>query len=161
MGGFYNGTDAWHFAGLVDSETMARERIRWIYPIVGGIIAEALTIALIALVVAVTGHGGSGTRGEPIDPVAQRIGAVTGATLGSALCFVMGWWAGRRADGRFETHGVLTGASAGFLTALGAIFGPPGQTTYYVVAVLMKLFAGRAGGRMAQRMADDARRSAA
>jgi hypothetical protein len=44
------------------------------------------------------------------------------------------------------------------LTALGAFFGPPGQTVYYVVAVLMKLFAGRAGGRMAQRMADDARR---
>jgi hypothetical protein len=143
--------------GLGDSTSREREPIRVIYPIVGGIIAEALTIALIAFVVAVTGHGGSGASGEPIDPVAQRVGAVTGATVGSLLCFVMGWWAARRARGRFETHGVLTGASAGFLTAWGAVFGPPGQTVYYVIAVLMRLFAGRAGGRMAARMAAEER----
>ena len=139
----------------VDSTPAEREPIRWIYPIVGGIIAEALTIALIALVVVMTGHGGSGPAGEPIDPVAQSIGAVTGATVGSLLCFLLGWWAARRADGRFETHGLLTGAAAGFLTGLGAIFGPPGQAPYYVVALLMKLFAGRAGGRMAGKMAGE------
>ena len=137
----------------LDSVAAERKPIRWIYPIVGGIIAEALTIALTALVVAMTGHGGSGPHGEPIDPVAQRIGAVTGATVGSVLCFLLGWWAARRADGRFETHGLITGAAAGFLTGLGAVFGPPGQATYYVVALLMKLFAGRAGGRMAAKMA--------
>lgn len=135
--------------------TAEREPIRWIYPVVGGIIAEALTIALIALVVAMTGHGGPGRNGEPIDPIAQRIGAVLGATLGSGLCFLLGWWAARRADGRFETHGLLTGAAAAFLTGLGAVFGPPGQAPYYVVALLMKLFAGRAGGRMAAKMAGE------
>ena len=140
-----------------ESAAGEREPIRWIYPIVGGIIAEALTIAFIAFVVAMTGHGGSGRSGEPIDPVAQRIGAVAGATIGSALCFVLGWWAARRADGRFETHGLLTGASAGFLTGLGVIYGAPGQATYYLVALLMKLFAGRAGGRMAAWMASEAR----
>jgi len=64
-------------------ESAADERrpIRWIYPIVAGIIAEALTIACIALVVALTGHGGPGPGGEPIDPVAQRIAAVLGATV--------------------------------------------------------------------------------
>ena len=137
-----------------------REPIRWIYPIVGGIIAEALTIALTALVVATTGHGGTGPHGEPIDPVAQRIGAVTGASVGSLLCFVLGWWAARRADCRFETHGLLTGAAAGFLTGLGAVFGPHGQAAYYVVALLMKLFAGRAGGHMAARMAGEGRGTA-
>ena len=136
---------------------MERQAIRWIYPIVGGIIAESLTIACIAFLVAVTGHGGSGPNGEPIDPIAQRIGAVTGATVGSALCFVLGWWAARRANGRFEAHGLLTGASAGFLTGLGVVFGAPGQTVYYVVALLMKLFAGGAGGRMAARMAGQVR----
>jgi len=132
----------------------AREPIRWIYPVVGGIIAESLTIASTALVVAMTGHGGAGPGGESIDPVAQKIGAVASATVGSLLCFILGWWAARLADGRFETHGLLTGASAGFLTALGAVFGPSGQGVYYVVALLMKLFAGRAGGRMAARMAE-------
>ena len=138
---------------LVTHAAAEREPIRWIYPVVGGIIAEALTIAFIALVVAVTGHGGAGPRGEPIDPAAQRIGALTGATVGSLLCFVLGWWAARRADGRFETHGLLTGAAAGTLMGLGVVFGPPGQAAYYVVALLMKLFAGRAGGRMAASMA--------
>jgi hypothetical protein len=36
---------------------------------------------------------------------------------------------------------------------LGVVFGPRGQAAYYVVALLMKLFAGRAGGRMAATMA--------
>ena len=130
--------------------------LRLIYPVVGGIIAEALTIALIAVVVAMTGHAGTGPGGEPIDPVAQRIGAVAGATLGSLLCFLTGWWAARRADGRFATHGLLTGAAAGFLTGLGAVFGPSGQSAYYVVAVVLKLCAGRAGGRMAEKMAAEA-----
>jgi hypothetical protein len=137
----------------VRSDTEKREPIRWIYPVVGGIIAEALTIALSALVVAITGHGGPGPHGEPIDPAAQRIGALMGATLGSLLCFLLGWWAARRADGRFEAHGLLTGVAAGSLMMLGAVFGPPGQAAYYVVAFLMTLFAGRAGGRMAARMA--------
>jgi len=137
----------------VKSVAAERVAIRWIYPVVGGIIAEALTIACSALVVALTGHGGAGPQGEPIDPAAQRIGAMTGATLGSLLCFLMGWWAARRADGRFETHGLLTGAAAGSLMVLGAVYGPSGQTAYYVIALLMKLFAGRAGGRMAARMA--------
>jgi hypothetical protein len=39
------------------------------------------------------------------------------------------------------------------LTGFGVIFGPSGQAAYYVVALAMKLFAGRAGGRMAGRMA--------
>ncbi len=146
--------------GPNESEPAIRVPIRWIYPVVGGIIAEALTIALIALLVVMTGHGGSGPHGESVDPVAQRIGAVTGATIGSLLCFLLGWWAARRADGRFETHGLLTGAAAGFLTGLGAVFGPSGQTVYYVVALLMKLFAGRAGGRMAARMAVERRGTA-
>jgi hypothetical protein len=130
-----------------------REPIRWIYPVVGGIIAEALTIAIAALVVTVTGHGGPGPGGEPVDPVAQKIAAVAGATAGSLVCFILGWWAARHAGGRFETHGALTGAAAGFLTAIEAILSPSGQAAYYVVAVLMKLFAGRAGGKMAARMA--------
>jgi len=69
----------------------------------------------------------------------------------------LGWWASRLANGRFELYGLLTGASAAFLTALGVAFGPPGHSVYYVVAVLMKLFAGRAGGRMAARMAAEQR----
>jgi hypothetical protein len=133
--------------------TAERKAIRWIYPVVGGLIAEFLTIALIALVVALTGHAGPGPSGEPVDPAAARIGAVTGATVGSLLCFVLGWWAARQAGGRFELHGGMTGAAAGFLTGLGAVFGPRGQAAYSVVAVLMKLFAGRAGGRMAAKMA--------
>ena len=139
---------------------MTGRPVRWIYPIVGGIIAEALTIALIALVLSLTGHAGS-SPGVPPDPVALRVGAVTGATVGSLLCFVLGWWAARRADDRFEAHGLLTGAAAGFLTGLGAIFGPHGQAAYYVVALLLKVAAGGAGGRMAARMASAAGDSAA
>jgi hypothetical protein len=144
------GTDA--------SEAGRSTSIRWIYPIVGGIIAESLTIAFIALIVALTGHGGPGPNGEPIDPVAQKIGAFAGASVGSVLCFFTGWWAARRANGRFETHGLLTGASAGILTAFGIAYGTPGHTVYYVAALLMKLFAGGAGGRMAGRMAAERNR---
>jgi fumarate reductase subunit D len=132
------------------------EPVLWLYPFVGGFIAEALTIAFIALVVALTGHGGPGPNGEPFDPVAQRIGAVSGATLGSMLCFILAWWAARRAGHRFELHGLLTGVSASILTGLGVAFGARGQAAFYVLAVVVKLFAGRAGGSMAGRMAERA-----
>lgn len=122
--------------------------IVWIYPIVGGIIAEGVTIAIIALVVAASGHGG----GAGIDPVANRIGALVAATAGSLLCYLMGWWAARRIGWRFELHGTLVGVAASVLTVLGIAFGPPGQTPYYVVALIMKIVAGSAGGRMAARM---------
>jgi hypothetical protein len=130
-----------------------RGPIRWIYPIVGGIIAEGITIALIALVVALTGHGGPGPLGERIDPVADKIGALLTATAGSLLCYLMGWWAARQAGGRFELHGTLVGAAAGVLTLLGVAFGPSSQAAYYVVALVMKVVAATAGGRMAARMA--------
>jgi hypothetical protein len=130
-----------------------RQAIRWIYPIVGGIIAEGITIALIALVVALTGHGGPGPHGERIDPVADRIGALMTATAGSFLCYLMGWWAARQAGGRFELHGTLVGAAAASLTLMGVAFGPSAQAAYYVVALVMKVVAASAGGRMAARMA--------
>ena len=67
--------------GSTESDAGESSSIRWIYPIVGGIIAESLTIAVIALIVAVTGHGGAGPNGESVDPIAQKIGAVAGATV--------------------------------------------------------------------------------
>lgn len=134
--------------------TAGRGPIRWIYPIVGGIIAEAVTIALIAFAVAVTGHGGAGPAGEPIDPVADRIGAAMSASVGSLLCYFMGWWAARRAGGRFELHGALVGTTAAVLTVLGTVFGPSGQAVYYIVALIMKVVAAGAGGRQAARMAE-------
>ena len=133
------------------AEAGAATRVRWIFPIVGGVIAEGITIALIAMVVVVTGHGGPGPGGG-IDPVAQRIGAVVAATAGSFLCYVMGWWAARQAGTLFERHGILTGAAAGLLTVLGIVFSPSGQGAYYLVAVIMKVVAGAAGGRMAARL---------
>jgi hypothetical protein len=123
--------------------------IFWMYPIVGGIIAEGITVALIALIVAMTGHA----AGSATDPVGQRIGALVAATVGSFLCYVMGWWAARRVGWRFELHGSLVGVSAALLTVLGIVFGPAGQAGYYVVAVIMKIVAGAAGGRMAAKMA--------
>ena len=113
--------------------------------------ADYLTflIVIIALVVAASGHGG----GSGIDPVANRIGAVVAATVGSLLCYVMGWWAARRVGWRFELHGMLVGVAASVLTILGIAFGPAGQIPYYVVALIMKIVAGSAGGRMAARMA--------
>lgn len=130
-----------------------REPIRWAYPIVGGLIAEGVTIAFIALVVALTGHGGGGAPGAPIDPVANTIGAVMAATVGSLLCYVMGWWAARQAGSRFRLHGALVGIASAVLTVLALAFGPPGRATSYVVALVMKVVAGSAGGSMAEKMA--------
>ena len=141
------------FAGSSARSVGNRGPIRWIYPIVGGIIAEGITIALIALAVALTGHAGPGPHDERIDPVADKIGALLNATAGSFLCYLMGWWAARQAGERFELHGTLVGAAAALLTLLGVAFGPSDQVAYYIVALVMKIVAASAGGRMAARMA--------
>ena len=107
------------------SDAEKREPIRWIYPIVGGIIAEALTIAFSALA-----RGDDRPRRTGAPRRADRPGRLSGsarligATLGSLLCFLLGWWAARRADGRFEAHGLLTGAAAGSLTDARGRFRP-------------------------------------
>lgn len=126
--------------------------VRWLYPAVGGIIAEGLTIASIILVAGMTGHG-TPLPGGAIDPVAATIAAVMGPGVGSILCYLLGWWAARQAGNRFELHGGLVGASAAVLTGIGAFAGPPGHAATYVVAIVLKLLAGRAGGATARRMA--------
>jgi hypothetical protein len=126
--------------------------IRWLYPAVGGIIAEGLTIASIILVAGVTGHGAPLPDGS-MDPVAATIAAVIGPGVGSILCYLLGWWAARQAGNRFELHGGLVGASAALLTGVGAFAGPPGHAAAYAAAIVLKLLAGRAGGATARRMA--------
>jgi hypothetical protein len=126
--------------------------IRWLYPAVGGIIAEGLTIASIILVAGMTGHGAPLPDGS-MDPVAATIAAVMGPGVGSILCYLLGWWAARQAGNRFELHGGLVGVSAAILTGIGALAGRPGHAATYVVAIVLELLAGRAGGATARTMA--------
>jgi len=129
------------------------DRIRWIYPVVGGVIAQGLTIASIILVAGLTGHGRPLPDGS-LDDVAATIAAVMGPSVGSILCYLLGWWAARQAGGRFEVHGGLVGVAAAVLTAIAAFAGSSRRPASFAVAIALELLAGRAGGATARRMAE-------
>ena len=132
--------------------TSAAPPIRWAYSITGGVIALGFTLASILLIVGVTGHGAPGPDGR-MDPIAIKITGLVQLSLGSAFCFLMGWWAGRRAGDRFEEHGTIVGATTACLSGIAAIFGRSTPVAFLVPMVVVYLFAGRAGGHTAARMA--------
>jgi putative membrane protein (TIGR04086 family) len=65
--------------------------------------------------------------------------------------FLGGWWAARKAGGRFVWHGLLVGVLAALL--YGALTWKTSLPTVYVVANYLKLAGGAAGGLLAQHLA--------
>jgi putative membrane protein (TIGR04086 family) len=112
--------------------------IRWGRVIAGGLLAE------VALIVAIV-------------PLGIRLGPTTGdaflhytAGPGSFLfCFLGALWVGRKLESRFVLHGVLVGIVAAlFYIALTKLQPEP---LAYIVAHVLKLAGGAAGGYVAQR----------
>jgi putative membrane protein (TIGR04086 family) len=72
------------------------------------------------------------------------------APVGSLVtCFLFGWWVGGRVESRFVLHGVLVGLVA-MLIYIALTRAQPEQLAY-VLAHVLKLLGGAAGGLVAGR----------
>jgi putative membrane protein (TIGR04086 family) len=110
------------------------KKIHWIRTLIGGFLAEALLILIVI----------------PINMKFGQHALLYVAPVGSlATCFLFGWWVGGRVESRFVLHGVLVGVVA-MLIYIGLTRAQP-EPLAYVIAHVLKLVGGAAGGLVAGR----------
>ena len=116
-------------------------KVRWGRVIAGGLLAEvALIIAIVPI----------GLKLGPLPGDAGETFLHYTAGPGSFLfCFLGALWVGRKLESRFVLHGVLVGVVAAlFYIALTELQPEP---LAYIIAHVLKLAGGAAGGFVAQR----------
>ena len=110
------------------------KRIHWIRILIGGFLAEALLILIVI----------------PINMKFGQHPLLYVAPVGSLVtCFLFGRWVGGRVGSRFVLHGVLVGLVA-MLIYIALTRAQPEQLAY-VLAHVLKLLGGAAGGLVAGR----------
>jgi putative membrane protein (TIGR04086 family) len=116
------------------SATEVSKKVHWIRILIGGLLAEALLIAIVI----------------PINMKFGQHPLLYVAPVGSLVtCFVFGWWVGRGVESRFVLHGVLVGVVA-MLIYIGLTRAQP-EPLAYVIAHGLKLVGGAGGGVVAGR----------
>ena len=109
-------------------------RIRWLRIVAAAILVE---VALIAVAMPLN-------RSEHGRAILLAI-VIPMCVVGT---FIGGWWAARRASGRFLIHGLLVGAVAALI--YDGLTWKVSLPTTYIVANYLKLIGGAAGGFTAQ-----------
>jgi len=110
------------------------KKMHWIRILIGGLLAEALLIAIVI----------------PINMKFGQHPLLYVAPVGSLVtCFAFGWWVGRGVESRFVLHGVLVGVVA-MLIYIGLTRAQP-EPLAYVIAHGLKLLGGAGGGVVAGR----------
>jgi hypothetical protein len=112
----------------------ALEEIRWVRVLIGGLLAE---VAVIAIVVPLSFALG------------QRSLLYTAPVASLVACFLLAWWVGRGVGSRFVLQGALVGVVA-TLVYLALTRAQP-EPFAYVVAHVLKILGGAAGGFVARR----------
>ncbi len=109
-------------------------QMHWVRILTGGFLAELLLILIVI-------------------PISMKFGQTPllyVAPVGSLVtCFLFAWWVGSRIESRFILHGVLVGVVATFIYIVLTRARP--EPFAYVIAHVLKLGGGAAGGLVAGR----------
>ena len=126
----------------------AAPRIRWKWIIIGAVLAEATVIAIFFLLLFAAMAAGVPEIARPMTTL-DYIDAMVMSFL-SMLVFTI--WVGKRIDSAFVLHGVLIGAFGILLFCVmwDATTGSLAQPALYVVAHVLKVLGGIAGGLIAK-----------
>jgi putative membrane protein (TIGR04086 family) len=112
----------------------AATRIHWVRVLIGGFLAEVSVIAVVIPVALAYG---------------QHLLPYVAPPASLVMCFLFALWVGRRIDSRFVLHGTLVGVVATLLY-VGLTLARP-EPFAYVVAHVLKILGGAAGGFVAER----------
>jgi putative membrane protein (TIGR04086 family) len=112
----------------------ASAKFHWVRVLVGGFLAEVSVIALAIPASLLYG---------------QHVLLYVAPVASLLTCFLFALWVGRRIDSRFVLHGILVGVVAVFLY-IGLTLGRP-EPLAYLVAHVLKVLGGAAGGLVASR----------
>ena len=109
-------------------------RIHWVRVLIGGFLAEVSVIAVVIPVFLLFGQ------------YAVSYAALSGSLV---MCFLFALWVGRSVNSRLVLHGILVGVVATILY-VGLTRGRP-EPPAYLVAHVLKILGGAAGGFFAER----------
>jgi putative membrane protein (TIGR04086 family) len=109
-------------------------RIHWVRILIGGFLAEGSAIAVVIPSFLLFGQR------------AVAYAALSGSLL---MCFLFALWVGQRVDSRLVLHGILVGVVATLLY-VALTRGRP-EPPAYLVAHVLKILGGAAGGFFAER----------
>jgi Na+-transporting NADH:ubiquinone oxidoreductase subunit NqrB len=120
--------------GTQENDVNASARIHWIRILLGGFLAEVSVFVVVI----------------PAYKIFGARGLTWSALLGSlVMCFLFALWVGRGVDTRFVLHGALVGVVASLLY-VGLTLAKP-EPLAYIVAHVLKILGGAAGGVIASR----------
>jgi hypothetical protein len=109
-------------------------KFHWVRVLIGGFLAEVSVFVLVI----------------PVSLLFGRHALLYAAPVASLLtCFLFALWVGRRVDSSFVLHGILVGVVATLLY-IGLTLGRP-EPLAYLVAHVLKILGGAAGGLVAAR----------
>ena len=136
---------------MTDAALEQPVRLRVVLSIAAGLLAEVLTIAVVAIVF--FGHRlivGAETP-EQTQAFMMRAGSIVGPLFGVIFTFVMARWVVRKAKGRYLAHGVLVGLGAVVIHVITTIGAPGGYGVIHAIADFLKLAAGAGAGLLTAR----------
>jgi len=127
---------------------MAAGRIRWKLIVLGGLFAEATVMAVFFLLLLAANVAGVPEVARPF----STLDYVDAMVSSFVTVFVFTVWVGKRIEADFVLHGVLIGAFGIVLFAIMwiATTGSFAQPSLYLVAHVLKVLGGVAGGLVAR-----------
>jgi hypothetical protein len=134
----------------------AIRRIHWKWIVAAGFVSEATVIAVFFLLLLAATAAGVPEIARPM----STLDYVDAMVSSFAMVFLFTLWVGRRVESEFVTHGVLIGVigillfSIMWLATTGSLAQPP----LYLVAHVLKILGGIAGGLVAEKRKRLARR---
>ena len=125
-------------------------RIRLGRIVLAAIMSEAGVVVLLMLANAAYTLFGPPTSGGEQSSIGEEIGYYVAPAAGAVTTLLAALWAARPLDRRFIAHGMLVGLGS-LLLAVGFIFSAqPDHRLMYIIAFVLRLLAGCAGGALAQ-----------
>jgi hypothetical protein len=130
------------------------KNIRYGRVLIAGVLSEAGVIAVLSAAIGLYWLASPGMSDAEFAGLGERIGYYVAPATGFVTTFLAVLWAARRLAAAFITHGVLIGAVSVLLTVGFLVGARPEHRAMYIIAFVLRIAAGYAGGVAAQRMAD-------
>ena len=130
----------------------AKARIRWGRILTGGILSEVgVVVVLLAIIATYSYVIAPGLSNADYERFGELAGYYVAPAAGAVITFLVVLWVARPLTSGFIAHGLLVGLVSVLLTIAFFFMAKPEHRAMYLIAFALRLAAGYAGGRVAQR----------
>jgi len=128
------------------------KEIRWKRVLLAAVLSEAGVIAALLAVITIYGRlFAPALTDAQSRELGERVGYYVAPTAGAITTFLLVLWVARQLDSAHVANGVMVGAVSVILTSGFLFMAKPEDRFMYIVAFGLRIAAGYAGGRVAER----------